>query len=112
MPRLNPFNKNRNRHENATGFALADYLELVDWAGRAVREDKQSAIVGYVPPILQRVGLDSERYLEHLGRLAVLEKPTMLGHIERIRQAADSLGRRFIKGNGEALRLYRAIQAG
>ena len=100
-----------DRHENALGFCLADYLELVDWAGRAVREDKQGAIVGDAPPILRRIGLDSERYLQHLRGLAATEKPTMLGRMERIRQAADALGRSFIKGVGEARRLFHPLQA-
>ena len=101
-----------DRHENAIGFALADYLELLDWAGRTVREDKAGVIDESEPPILRRIGLDSERYLEHLGGLATIEKPTMLGHIDRLRQAADSLGRRFIKGIGEAQRLYRPLRTG
>lgn len=110
IPLMPLLKRSLDRHESAIGFALADYLELVDWAGRAVREDKPRAIAGQAPPILQRIGLDSERYLEHLRGLAATEKPTMLGRIERIRQAADSLGRHFIKGFGEAQRLFRVLQ--
>ncbi len=94
-------------HENAIGFTLMDYLELVDWAGRAVREDKRGAIPEHVPPILHRIGLEPGRYLEHLWGIAATEQPSMLGHIDRIRQTAATLGRCFIKGIGEARRLYR-----
>ena len=75
-----------------------------------VREDKPGAIAGDAPPILRRIGLDSERYLEHLSGVAATEKPTMLGHLKRIRQAANALGRKFIKGSGEARRLFRLLQ--
>jgi len=33
-------------------FHLADYLELVNWTGRGVRDDKRGAIAEDVPPIL------------------------------------------------------------
>ena len=96
-----------NRHQNAIGFSLLDYLELVDWAGRAIREDKRGAIPEHAPPILQRIGLEPVRYLEHLQGLAATETPTVFGHIDRIKQTADFLGRCFIKGIGEARRLYQ-----
>lgn len=107
-PPLMPLVKqNRDRHENAIGFGLVDYLELVDWAGRAMREDKRGAIAEHAPSILQRIGLEPERYLEHLRGQAATERPPMLGHIHRLKEAAESLGRCFIKGLGEARRLYR-----
>jgi REP element-mobilizing transposase RayT len=101
----------KDRHENAIGFALTDYLELIDWAGRAIRENKCGAIPEHAPPILQRIGIETRRYLEHLRGQAATEKPVMLGPIDQIRQAARSFGRCFIKGIGEAQRLYRSSQA-
>ena len=75
-------------------------------------EDKHGAIAEEAPPILQRIGLDRGRYLEHLGGEAAIEKPTMLGHMDRLREVAEALGQSFIKGIGEAQRLYRPLQAG
>ncbi|MES9857402.1 MAG: hypothetical protein ABW166_12460 [Sedimenticola sp.] len=38
-PHLMPLVKQKDdNHPNAIGFTAIDYLELVDWAGRAVRE--------------------------------------------------------------------------
>ena len=108
QPTLMPLVKqSQDRHKNAIGFTLLDYLELVDWAGRAIREDKHGAIPEHTPPILRRIGLEPGRYLEHLQGLAATERPTMFGHVDQIRQAANALGRCFIKGTGEAQRLYR-----
>jgi REP element-mobilizing transposase RayT len=101
----------KKRRENTIGFALTDYLELIDWAGRAIREHKHGAIPEHAPPILQRIGLETGRYLEHLRGQAETEKPVMLGPIDQLRQAARSFGRCFIKGIGEAQRLYRSSQA-
>lgn len=41
-------------------FVLKDYLELVDWSGRIVREDKRGQITSSLPPILERLALDQE----------------------------------------------------
>lgn len=36
-------------------FDLKDYLELLDWTGRCMREDKRGAINQELPPILKRL---------------------------------------------------------
>ena len=110
LPLMSLVEQDRACHENAIGFALKDYLELIDWAGRALSENKPSVIPIDAPPILQRIGLETGRYLKHLRGQAATEKLAMLGHIEQIRQAVKSLGRCFIKGIGEAQRLYRSSQ--
>jgi len=44
-------------------FLLRDYLELVDWTGRIVREDKRGEINSSLPPILERLSLDRNSWL-------------------------------------------------
>lgn len=41
-------------------FSLLDYLELVDWSGRIIREDKRGAVSSHHPRLLSKLGLDSE----------------------------------------------------
>ena len=43
-------------------FVLRDYLELVDWTGRILREDKRGKICAALPPILERLTLDQESW--------------------------------------------------
>ena len=43
-------------------FVLDDYLELVDWTGRAIREDKRGAISEDIPPILDRLELQPKSW--------------------------------------------------
>lgn len=48
-------------------FKLDDYLELVDWSGRIVREGRRGAIAANAPTILQRLAITPETW-EQLGR--------------------------------------------
>ena len=45
-------------------FRLTDYLELVEWTGRQIRQDKRGAIHSKLPPILARLGIEDENWLE------------------------------------------------
>jgi len=49
-------------------FQLHDYLTLMDWSGRILREDKKGAIADHLPGILQRLDLDARQLhiLSHL----------------------------------------------
>ncbi len=38
-------------------FSFTDYLQLVDWSGRAMRKDKRGHIPANLPPILTRLGV-------------------------------------------------------
>ncbi len=42
-------------------FHLNDYLELVDWSGRILRDDKKGAIADNLPGILQRLDMDPKQ---------------------------------------------------
>jgi hypothetical protein len=53
----------------AIPFAFEDYLELVDWTGRAIRSDKRGQIPAGHPGILDRLGIDPERFIGHSERL-------------------------------------------
>jgi len=52
----------------AVPFAFKDYLELVDWTGRALRADKPGYIEAREPKILVRLGIDGERFIGYAER--------------------------------------------
>lgn len=74
--------------EAALPFGLKDYLELVDWTGRAQRPDKKGFIRINQPRLLQRLGLNDVQWrqlaqevqkeaatkLSGLNKLAVIER--------------------------------------
>ena len=45
-------------------FNLIDYIELVDWTGRVIRDDKRGAISATAPPILQRLDISTKHWIE------------------------------------------------
>jgi len=44
-------------------YSLSDYLQLVDWTGRAIRRGKRGSIDTNLPPILSRLGVSTEEWL-------------------------------------------------
>ena len=42
---------------------LTDYLELVDWTGRILRDDKRGAIPAQADKILNRLGIEHDQWL-------------------------------------------------
>jgi REP element-mobilizing transposase RayT len=81
----------------ALPFTLIDYLEVVDWAGREIKQNKRGFIPESQPPILQRLNMRSAPmldFLKHTERFS----PVALGSVSQMRSFADSVGRHFIKG--------------
>lgn len=44
-------------------FHFADYLELIDWTGRAVRDDKRGSIATDTPKLLTELGISNDAWL-------------------------------------------------
>ena len=107
IPLMKLVSQRQDPHPNSLGFTLTDYLELVDWAGREIREGKRGSINESAPPILERLNLDAYRLMEHLRGEAMIEKPIMLGSVEKLKQAVVTVERKFVKGICEALRLFK-----
>ena len=51
-----------NQSQQGIFFAFEDYLELVDWTGRIMRNDKRGYIDNALPPILHRLQLSLEQW--------------------------------------------------
>lgn len=86
-------------------FALNDYLQLVDWTGRAIREDKRGAISGSCPPILERLNISDTAWLQLTTELEQ-QFSNSIGREQSTRKAADQRQCRWIRGIGSAKRLF------
>jgi hypothetical protein len=74
-------------------FRLADYLELVDWTGRILREDKPGAIPNELPPILERLQIDPGYWL-YMAQDFESRFKGLVGAAYRLRAACETLGYR------------------
>ncbi|WP_018233331.1 hypothetical protein [Thioalkalivibrio thiocyanodenitrificans] len=74
-------------------FRLEDYLELVDWTGRILREDKCGAIPASLPPILERLDIDPRHWV-YMTRHFESRFKGLVGAAYRLRAACQALGYR------------------
>ena len=98
--------QHRDPHQHSIGFTLKDYIELVDWAGRQIREDKRGHISPQEPPVLQRLGIDSLAFVEHIQGKHKEDYPRVMGRIEKIQRLYQTLDQHFIKGVYQSRLLY------
>ncbi|MCW8949082.1 MAG: transposase [Sedimenticola sp.] len=78
-------------------FRLEDYLELVDWTGRIIRDDKRGAIPSNLPTILDRLNLESKAWLDMTRSFESLFC-SLVGRVDHIYAACEKLGQRWAHG--------------
>ncbi|CZF82791.1 hypothetical protein GCE9029_03443 [Grimontia celer] len=76
-------------------FRLLDYLELVDWTGRQVRDDKRGQIDSTLPPLLERLGFEPKQWLK---TASYIEVGNMVGSETSVKAALPLLDRQRASG--------------
>ena len=79
--------------------SLEKYLEFLDWTGRQVVAGKAGAIPAHLAPILQRLGVRADRWVEtvtNFGRVF----GHVVGRAAAVTAHAAKLGRQFWRGTG------------
>lgn len=102
---LKPLSGETRSSESKLPLRLTDYFALVDWTGRAIREDKRGAIPAEVQPILQQLGVEEANWVDntqHFGNRFY----RALGRINQIRQLARRTNRRWLHGLAQAKSFY------
>jgi REP element-mobilizing transposase RayT len=86
-------------------FNLADYLELVDWSGRIIREDKKGYIPDHLPNILQRLDMDARHWIYLANNF---EQPfkNLVGTAFLVRKACEDLGKCWVHGISQCEKLF------
>ena len=95
----------KERLENAIPYSTIDYMELVDWSGRAIVEGKTGFIPDHFPQILHRLKLNPEQYLTYV------KKPKFgfanaLGALDKLKAYAEHFEKAFLKGQTAAAALF------
>jgi len=83
-----------------------DYFALVDWTGRAIRDDSKGAIPGHIQPILQHLGVNEANWVtstQYFGSRFY----RALGRINQIRKLAIKTDQQWIKGLLMARQFYQ-----
>ncbi|WP_343226085.1 hypothetical protein [Psychromonas sp. psych-6C06] len=86
-------------------FSLIDYLELVDWSGRILREGKRGVISEKTPALLGILGLDNEIWLK-LANDFGKEYHGAVGSLEELALFAEHTGKQWISGQNKLRRIY------
>ncbi|MCU7944722.1 MAG: transposase [Candidatus Thiodiazotropha sp. (ex Cardiolucina cf. quadrata)] len=89
---LLPFAGNpRKNMPKGLPFRLKDYLELVDWTGRAILKHKRGHIPGNQPPILERLQIDPRHWLYMTQHFESRFKG-IVGASYKIKEACQQMG--------------------
>ena len=86
-------------------FRLSDYIELVDWSGRIMREDKKGYIPDHLPNILQRLDMDARHWL-YLNRHFEQPFKNLVGTAFHVRKDCEELGKNWTHGIRQCERLF------
>ncbi len=108
VPRLLGFS-GRLDDNHGLPFSLDDYLNLVDWSGRAIHPGKKGKMPGDTPSILIRLGIAPD---ELVYRLSKKRRGFyhVVGKASTIRNALNELGAGFLKGTSAANRLFPQLK--
>jgi hypothetical protein len=103
---LRPFHCAEQERETIP-YRFEDYLALVDWTGRQIRDDKRGHIDAPLPPIIRRLSIDHDAWcLAMRPRGNVFGRA--MGKLNHLRLHANTLGQSWVKGVQTAERLYGA----
>jgi len=90
---------------SAIAFNLVDYLELVDWTGRQIREDKVGNIDPTAEPILQRLSISPAHWVYLCTHFESSFKG-LVGSVEAMKESLRHLGRKRARGCGVSSKLF------
>jgi REP element-mobilizing transposase RayT len=96
-PRTKPTRQRRASNLGFLPMSLRDYLRLLDWTGRQIRQDKRGAIPADLKPILERLHVVGEAWVDqvkHFGRWF----RRAVGRASTLSTAAAQRGNRWLQG--------------
>ena len=85
--------------------SFADYLELIDWTGRCIRNDKKGFISSHQPKILQQMGITSDAWLEHSEQF-MEHYANVSGKWSRMCAFKQRIGEHWCKGKSASYQLH------
>ncbi len=96
---LVPFASGHHNTTPSVPMRYEDYLQLLDHTGRALRQGKRGTIPVNLAPILARLGMEPESWLQemhHYGRWYY----RAVGSLQSLQSFCEHLGQKWLKGAG------------
>ena len=90
---------------------LDEYLTIVDHTGRALKEGKPGVIAAELAPILERLSLRTEAWVDSMADFDKRFR-RILGRVEEIKAQARRVGRRWFQGVEACRALFAPAPAG
>jgi len=88
-----------------------DYLRILDWTGRQVRRGKRGAIPKELAPLLERLGMSAEFWVETATNFDRWFHRAA-GRVSLLAEEADRAGKRWFQGAGHCQQAFAQLVAG
>ena len=95
----------RDSQPKGISFNLISYLELLDWTGRVIREDKRGAISSAEPELLGKLGFDEATWLKQ-ARTFGKQKLIAVGSLAELAKFAAHTQHKWMAGRRELTAIY------
>ena len=89
---------------------LEHYLSLVDWTGRELRQEKRGRIPEHLLPLLKRLDVDAEHWLDTMERYGSLFWQ-VVGKVESLLKVTKRLGKAWLRGIRASAHAFSASPA-
>ena len=108
LPLVGPLTNDNN--DKGISFSPLDYFELIDWTGRAIREDKRGYIPPEIRPILQELGVQEKNWVKSVKYFGS-RFYHIAGALDKIKYVANKTENiKWFKGSGFSQELYSKIK--
>ncbi len=86
-------------------YRFVDYLELVDWSGRAIRDDKTGYIDQKEPKILDKIGFTPDIWFKSMKQFSE-HSYSHIGSEDQLRAICEDIGNKWMAGVKNSRILY------
>jgi REP element-mobilizing transposase RayT len=93
-------------NDDGIAFSLRDYLELADWTGRIVREDKKGYIEADTPGILQKLQVDEQTWMETVQAFSK-GFYSYVGPEEQLKSLCQAQKKHWVQGINACRKLFK-----
>ncbi|MFT6293793.1 MAG: REP element-mobilizing transposase RayT [Glaciecola sp.] len=98
--------RNQPLLSNSLPIEETSYFYLVDWTGRAVRDDKRGAIPAHIQPILQKLAVNEDNWVNNTQHFGSRFRRA-LGRISQFKKLASRTNSKWINGLSPAKQFYK-----